>query len=336
MPNMFHIIPDGVAVMYDILTIGEILVEVLTKEVGQELGEPGILLGPYPSGAPAICIDQAGRMGVRCGIIAKVGKDDFGKLNLQRLREDGVDVSHVIETCENSTGVAFNTYFPDGERKFLFHFRHAACGELCAEDVDPEAVSQARFLHIMGCSITGSPSMGDAIMHAVRLAKDHGVKISFDPNIRPELLQGKVMDYYMEILSACDILLTGKSELRVLYGQDWESAVRRLLSQKDRIVVVKNGSQGTNFYSRTEAFSVATYPAVEVDPTGAGDCFDATFLAMICLGADNRTAVHYANAAGAFAVGKAGPMEGNTFKADLDDFLLSVPKAEERDIPLLF
>lgn len=322
--------------MYDIITIGEILVEVLAKEVGQELCKPGVLLGPYPSGAPAICIDQAGRMGVKAAIIAKVGKDDFGKLNLQRLSEDGVDVSKVVETTENSTGVAFNTYFPDGERKFLFHFTHAACGELCADDVNPEDICSSRYLHIMGCSITGSPTMGEAIMQAVRLAKQNNVKISFDPNIRPELLKGKIMDYYTEIMEASDVLLTGKSELKILFGEEWETAVRKLLAQKDRIVVVKDGSRGTRFYNRSEAFTVATYPATEVDPTGAGDCFDATFLSMVCLGSDYRTAVHYANAAGAHAVGKAGPMEGNTFKADLDRYLETAPKAAEQDIPMLY
>ena len=322
--------------MYDIITIGEILVEVLAKEVGQELCKPGVLLGPYPSGAPAICIDQAGRMGVKAAIIAKVGKDDFGKLNLQRLSEDGVDVSKVVETTENSTGVAFNTYFPDGERKFLFHFTHAACGELCADDVNPEDICSSRYLHIMGCSITGSPTMGEAIMQAVRLAKQNNVKISFDPNIRPELLKGKIMDYYTEIMEASDVLLTGKSELKILFGEEWETAVRKLLAQKDRIVVVKDGSRGTRFYNRSEAFTDATYPATEVDPTGAGDCFDATFLSMVCLGSDYRTAVHYANAAGAHAVGKAGPMEGNTFKADLDRYLETAPKAAEQDIPMLY
>ena len=322
--------------MYDIITIGEILVEILAKEVGQELCKPGVFLGPYPSGAPAICIDQAGRMGVKSAIIAKVGKDDFGKLNLRRLRDDGVDVSWVIETADNSTGVAFNTYFPNGERQFLFHFRHAACGELCAADVDANAIRQSKYLHIMGCSITGSPSLGEAIMYAVRLARESGVKISFDPNIRPELLKGQIMDYYTEILDACDVLLTGKSELRVLFGQDWEHAVAGLLKQKDRLVVVKDGSRGTNLFSRTDAFSVATYPATEVDPTGAGDCFDATLLSMICLGADYRTAVHYANAAGAFAVGKAGPMEGNTSKRDLDQFFTVTPKAAENSLPMLY
>lgn len=322
--------------MYDIITIGEILAEILAKEIGQELSKPGIFLGPYPSGAPAICIDQAGRMGVKAAIIAKVGKDDFGKLNLERLAQDGVDISRVVETSENSTGVAFNTYFPDGGRKFLFHFSHAACGELCAADVDKDAICASKYLHIMGCSITGSPSLGEAIMQAVRLAKENNVKISFDPNIRPELLQGKIMDYYTEILDCCDVLLTGKSELKILFGEDWEVAVKKLLAAKDRTVVVKDGSRGTLFYNRKEAFSVATYPATEVDPTGAGDCFDATFLSMICLGADNRTAVHYANAAGAHAVGKAGPMEGNTFKADLDKFLEVTPKAAEADIPMLY
>lgn len=322
--------------MYDIITIGEILVEVLTREVGQELSQPGVLLGPYPSGAPAICIDQVGRMGVKSAIIAKVGKDDFGKLNLDRLSGDGVDVSHVVQTEDNSTGVAFNTYFPSGERKFLFHFSHAACGELAPADVSREAICNSRYLNIMGCSITGSPSMGEAIMQAVRLAKENGVKISFDPNIRPELLKGKIMDYYQEILDACDVLLTGKSELRFLFGQDWEDAVRRLLQTKDRLVVVKDGSRGTNFFSRQEAFGVATYPATEVDPTGAGDCFDATFLSMVCLGADYRTAVHYANAAGAFAVGKAGPMEGNPFKKELDEFFRMHEKAPEQELAMLY
>lgn len=322
--------------MYDIITIGEILVEVLTREVGQELSQPGVLLGPYPSGAPAICIDQAGRMGVKSAIIAKVGKDDFGKLNLERLCSDGVDVSYVVQTEDNSTGVAFNTYFPNGERKYLFHFRHAACGELAPSDVSQEAICNSRYLNIMGCSITGSPSMGEAIMQAVRLAKRSGVKISFDPNIRPELLKGKIMDDYQEILDACDVLLTGKSELRFLFGQDWEEAVRKLLQAKERLVLVKDGSRGTNFFSRQEAFSVATYPATEVDPTGAGDCFDATFLSMLCLGADYRTAVHYANAAGAFAVGKAGPMEGNTFRSELDEFFRTHEKAPEQELAMLY
>lgn len=312
--------------MYDILIIGEILVEVLTEKVGQRFDCSGMLEGPFPSGAPAICIDQAGKMGTNSAIIAKVGNDDFGKLNLDRLRRDNVDVSHIITTDTNTTGVAFVTYFEDGGRQFIFHFAHAACGELCADDVQPELISNSRYLHIMGCSITASPTMGDAIMRAVRLAKENGVKISFDPNIRPELLSGQIMDYYKEIVAASDVLLTGKSELKILFGNT-DEAITQLLAEKDRIVVVKDGSRGTEVHTRQEAFRVGTYPAVEVDPTGAGDCFDATFLSMICQGASLEQATHYANAAGARAVSSRGPMEGNSTKAELDAFLASVPAA---------
>ena len=140
--------------MLDILTIGEILVEILTEKTGQVFYRPGVLLGPYPSGAPAIFIDQAARMGARCAIVAKVGQDDFARLNLERLSQDGVDVTPVIRTADNSTGVAFVTYYEDGSRQFIFHFAKAACGELSAADVDPALIADTRFLHIMGCSIT--------------------------------------------------------------------------------------------------------------------------------------------------------------------------------------
>ena len=318
--------------MADIITIGEILVEILTEEVDQVFYKPGKLLGPYPSGAPAICIDQAARMGASAAIIAKVGKDDFARINLERLKGSGVDVSHVIETAENTTGVAFVTYFRDGGRQFIFHFSKAACGELAPADVDEEAIRSARYLHIMGCSITGSPTMGEAILQAVRLAKKHGVRVSFDPNIRPELLHGKVMDYYNEIIEASDVLLSGKSELRLLFG-DEHAAVVDLLRGKDRIVVMKDGSRGTAVYTRTEALRMAVFPAKEVDPTGAGDCFDATFLAMLCEGAGLATACRYASAAGAKAVEKRGPMEGNSYRKDLEAFLAQHPDIKAETIP---
>lgn len=320
--------------MYDIITVGEILVEILTDHVGQKFSEPGTLLGPYPSGAPAIAIDQAGRMGAKAAIIAKVGKDDFAKVNLDRLTADGVDVSHVKVTESNSTGTAFVTYFENGDRQFIFHFSHAACGELAPSDINAEAVRNSKYLHIMGCSITASPSMGAAVMEAVRIAIESGVKISFDPNIRPELLKGQIMDYYNTILDACDVLLTGKSELKILFG-DADSGVRDLLSKKDRIVVVKDGSRGTELHTRAESFYTDTYKAVEVDPTGAGDCFDGTFLAMLTSGSDLKTAVRYANAAGALGVEKRGPMEGNSFRADLEAFMARNPEPKTRELPLI-
>ena len=340
--------------MYDIITIGEILAEILAEKPDQEFSRAGVLLGPYPSGAPAIAIDQAARMGAKTAILAKIGDDDFGLLNKTRLKESGVDVSHIIKTRDNSTGTAFVTYFSNGERKFIFHFTHAACGELCPEDVDEDLIKNTKIIHINGCSITGSPSLGEAIMKALRLAQKHQVKISFDPNIRPELLRGQVMDYIREITMAADFLLTGKAELPLLFddpipgsqGQNKEGhLIEKLLKQKDRIIVVKDGSRGTSFYPGRASFDqgsavqnsspqdsgmqgpfkIDPYPAEAVDATGAGDCFNGTFLALLCQGRDLRTAALYANAAGAMAVTKRGPMEGNSGPEELERIIRENP-----------
>src|SRR3954463_945640 len=78
-----------------IVTMGEILVEILATEIGQSFRRPGTLMGPYASGAPAIFIDQVAKSGSPCAIIGCVGDDDFGVLNVERLRADGVDVSGI-------------------------------------------------------------------------------------------------------------------------------------------------------------------------------------------------------------------------------------------------
>jgi sugar/nucleoside kinase (ribokinase family) len=321
--------------MYDIITIGEILAEILAEKVDQELSSSGTLLGPFPSGAPAIAIDQAARMGAGTAILAKIGADDFGLLNKNRLKQNGVDISHIIETPDNVTGTAFVTYYANGSRKFIFHFAHAACGELGPADVDEELIKNTRYLHIMGCSIIGSPSLGEAIMKAVRLAKKHKVRISFDPNIRPELLKGRIMDYYREIIDSADILLAGKSELAYLF-LNVESAITKLLEKKDRVIVVKDGAKYTYVYTKREAFRIEPFPAVEVDTTGAGDSFDGTFLALFCGGTDIRTAALYGNAAGARAVEKKGPMEGNTGRTVLDEFVRANPQISPENIDMLY
>jgi sugar/nucleoside kinase (ribokinase family) len=93
-----------------ILTIGEILVEIMATERGDGFLEPITLLGPFPSGAPAIFIDQAARFGQPAAIIACVGDDDFGRVNLNRFRRGGVDVSGVRIDREVATGSAFVPY----------------------------------------------------------------------------------------------------------------------------------------------------------------------------------------------------------------------------------
>ncbi len=75
--------------------IGDLLVEIMRPEVGDRLDEPGIFLGPYPSGASGIFIDAIARLGLKALFIGSVGNDDFGSLITKRMQDDGVDISHI-------------------------------------------------------------------------------------------------------------------------------------------------------------------------------------------------------------------------------------------------
>ena len=304
--------------MPDIVTVGEILVDILADRVGQTFLEPGVFHGPYPSGAPAIFIDQAAHMGCSCGIFAKVGQDDFGALNIARLKRDHVDVSHIVTDPGHTTGTAFATYQADGGRKFIFHFAESAAGYLTPDDLDEDYIAGAKYLHIMGCSISAGPRLSAAISAAVDIAVKHRVPVAFDPNLRPELLHGSApKKLFDKILAHASVLLTGAGEITALTGCGDAAVAAAGLAAGGKLVVVKNGSRDTVMYRRGNDLRIPPFPAAEVDPTGAGDCFDATFLAALCQGENTENAALLACAAGALAVQKRGPMEGVSAKEEI-------------------
>lgn len=304
--------------MAKLIGIGEILVEIMAEEVGQTFLKPGKFLGPYPSGAPAICMDQAARLGADCAMIACVGDDDFGKLNVERLRGDGVDVSGIVCRRDKVTGVAFVTYQQDGDRKFIFHFTDAAPGALSPADIRRDQLKDAEILHVMGCSLSASDTLREAVLEAAHTVKEAGGKISFDPNFRPELLGiAEIQAAFRWILENCDMLLTGRSELEMLTGEEGVAAAKRLLAGGVEIVVLKSGSRGARILTPDSDEVIPSYSVTEVDPTGAGDCFDGAILAMLLNGKTPAEAARIANAAGAFSVTRRGPMEGAATPADI-------------------
>src|SRR6185369_6595721 len=146
-----------------ILTIGEILVEIMATTPGQGFRETAELVGPFPSGAPAIFIDQVARLGQPAAIIGCVGDDDFGRINLDRLRRDGVDVSAVRVDAEAITGSAFVRYRPDGQRDFVFNIRQSAAALVELNDGARAVIDRAAHLHVVGSSLI-SPSMIETIL----------------------------------------------------------------------------------------------------------------------------------------------------------------------------
>lgn len=305
-----------------IITIGEILVEIMTVKKEQSFLEVGEYKGPYPSGAPAIFINQVAKVGSSCGIIGCVGTDDFGRINYNKLKKDGVDVSHIYFDDKETTGTAFVTYKDDGSRDFIFHLKNSAAGKVQEQWIDEEYFNDCNYFHIMGCSLFNE-NMRNAVRKTLKIVKKNNALVSFDPNIRKEILKDKeIKDMIDYIVEQCDILLPGEEELSIIAETiNEEKAVKRLLDKGLKYIIVKRGSRGCTIYNKEFTTSITPFEVNEIDPTGAGDCFGGTLISCLNQGLDIKSAVLYANAAGAMAVMHKGPMEGNSTLLEIKHFI---------------
>jgi sugar/nucleoside kinase (ribokinase family) len=315
----------GEEIMDGIWTMGELLVEIMRPRPDMGFTEIGEFLGPFPSGAPAIFIDTVARLGHNAGIIGGIGNDDFGFCVRDRLIRDGVDCSLVEVFPQGTTAVAFVTYFRDGSRKFIYHFDNtpAVLPRFKTESV----TAVPKFFHVMGCSVTANRDFGVSILEAAKHLTDQGASITFDPNIRPELMDEESLENSIRpLLDICTILLPGTTELMLVSGcTSIESAVDSLFtSEKLEMIVLKRGKEGCTVHTREGATDVPAYTVDEVDPTGAGDCFDAGFLCGLIEEKSPEDCGKIAAVAGALNAGVFGPMEGDISRETVDKIVQSL------------
>lgn len=299
--------------MKSIWTMGELLVEIMRPNKNMYHHIVGEYLGPYPSGAPAIFIDSAARLGVKAGIIGGIGKDGFGKNLKDRLSTDGVNLEFVTENANHSTAVAFVMYKENGDREYIFHIAKTAATEI---ELPDETIDDVGYFHVVGCSITSDPDFAKKIIEIMIRMKDNGATISFDPNIRPELLYGDMKETIQPVMDNCSILFPGAEELKIIAGCNTvEASAEKLFeNEKLEIIVLKQGSRGCRLITRKFDEFVPAYKIKQVDPTGAGDCFDAAFLYGLMQGMDYVQSAKIASAAGALNAMAFGPMEGKITK----------------------
>ncbi|MCR9109101.1 sugar kinase [Marivita sp. XM-24bin2] len=308
--------------MKKIIVIGEILVEIMADQIGDGFLTPLALTGPFPSGAPAIFIDQVAKLGQPCGIVSSVGCDDFGRLNISRLQSDGVDVSAISEDLTRPTGTAFVRYRQDGSRDFIFNIEHSACGQVDMTQAAQTLFDSADHLHVMGSSLS-SPTFIELNLRAAQLVKRRGGSVSFDPNLRKEMLKKDGMRQAMhQLLDQTDLFLPSGDELTLLTeASNEDDALAELFGKGISAVVHKKGSKGATFHDLQQSVTARAFSVDEIDPTGAGDCFGGAFATYWLRGTDPATALLRASASGALAVGKRGPMEGTSNAEEIDAFL---------------
>lgn len=305
----------------EVVSIGNMLVEIMRTELDQPLNLPADFAGPFPSGDTPIYIDTIARLGHSAGFIGAVGPDDFGRCLLDRFERDGVDSSQVAILPDQTTGVAFIAYFTGGSRKFIYHWRHAAAGRLDPKHVHPEFIESARWLHVTGCNLAASPSAKEACYTAVHLLSP-GARLSFDANIRPELLTiNQIRGLVQPAIERADVILPSLTEAAMLTGLETDEQGCRLWASQGKTVVLKMGPTGCRIYSRDRVIDVPGFPVQEVDPTGAGDSFCAGFTVALLENMPLEEAGRFANAVGALAVTKLGPMEGAPSRQQVVEFM---------------
>ena len=303
-----------------VITLGELIVEFASNEIDCGLKKITTFSGPYPSGAPAIFIDQASKVGAKTKIYGSVGNDMFGESLINRLKNDGVDTTDIQKLEGMSTGTAHVSYFSDRSRVFIFHIQGSA-----AEQVNLGNLPKEPFiLHISGASL-GIDSVRKNLLDLCSYTIRNGGKICCDPNIRKELsiARKEIKKILIKVLEQSEIIMPSMEDLELLYPNltTEQSCYALLNNEKTNMIVLKMGERGVKLITKNEEIKSPSYVVNEIDPTGAGDCFCGTFVGMMDIGYDTQTALEYANAAGALHVTNQGGMENNPTIKEIEQFI---------------
>lgn len=305
-------------------SLGELLVEFICTERDGHNQKAAPYVGPFPSGAPGIFIDQAAKIGGAAIFAGAVGDDAFGTVLQDRLAASGVrgDLIRVVPGVP--TGTAHVSYNSDGSREFVFNIAHSAAGHLPVADVAIAGFLKAetRVLHISGSTL-GDAAMRATAMQVCKGVKAGGVAISIDPNIRTELMTDAGYPADVRALMAmADYVLPSDADADLLFpGQGFADWSADLLAGGTKVVALKRGDKGALVRDADGTVDLPGHMVQAVDPTGAGDCFCATLVTLLANGRDLAFAATRANAAGAMAVQKLGPMEGNSTLPEVEAFL---------------
>ena len=186
----------------------------------------------------------------------------------------------------------------------------------------PEAsvLNGIKFFHVMGCSLMAEKRFANEIIKLMNGAAEQGGKISFDPNIRTELLHDQeVFNTVRSVLGKTSVFMPGEEELLLITGKRTiEEAVKYCFENPVlEILALKQGSRGSTVYTRDKVISMDVYPVAAVDATGAGDSFDGAFLCGLLEGKSIEETLKMASAAGALNTAAFGPMEGKISPEEL-------------------
>lgn len=273
---------------FDVVTLGELLIDMTDNGVSSQ---GNTLFEANPGGAPCNVLAMLAKFGHRTAFMGKVGQDIFGVKLKKTLDEVGIDTRNLVIDKNARTTLAFVETLPGGDRDFSFYRNPGADMMFTKNEIDVSLLENTKIFHFGTLSMTHD-GVREATKEAIKIAKENGAIISFDPNLRPPLWES--LDFAKEQvlygLSKCDVLKISDNEIEWLTGEkDYTKGVE-IIRQKNNIplILVSMGKDGSRAYYKKQGSEASDQGImVEVKPflqentietTGAGDTFGGCVL----------------------------------------------------------
>jgi len=265
----------------DLIGFGSAILDFAPINVGLPLSEVQGFT-PCAGGAVANTIVAASRLGIRTGFVGCVGDDEFGTFVLRDFERERVNISHVRRITGMATGIAFYALDKNGERRYVF-YRFPGYSDpestLKPDDIDAEYIARSRAIHFSEAMLRRGSSR-DAMLKALQISKKHGVKVSYDPNVRPVLWSDKneFREVQRKILGFTDVFLSTDDELMLITDtKSMKRAVEIIMELGPSILVIRHRDYYRVITANLDSL-VRLFEVRAVDTSGAGDAFDAGFL----------------------------------------------------------
>lgn len=293
----------------EVVTFGESMA-LLIAEGGKGL-EYTSNLTPSFGGAETNVAIGLSRLGHSVGWCGRLGDDPFGQRIYKMVRGEGVDVTRVSFTDEAPTGLMIRENA--GGRSSVYYYRKlSAASKMTPEHLDEEYIAGAKILHVTGITPALSTTCAETVAAAMDIAKQHGVKVSFDPNLRLKLWDVKAAQRVLLPLAfKADYFLPGLDELKLLYETESMDEIVARLGELSAVSIIKGGEDRTYILENGNLSSVPYYKVEHViDTVGAGDGFCAGFLAGLLREHSLEEAVRLGNLIGSQVIQTVGDWEG--------------------------
>uniref|UniRef100_A0A5B7C1Y3 fructokinase n=1 Tax=Davidia involucrata TaxID=16924 RepID=A0A5B7C1Y3_DAVIN len=318
-----------------VVCFGEMLIDFVPTISGLSLADAPAFK-KAPGGAPANVAVGIARLGGSSAFIGKVGEDEFGYMLADILKENNVNHEGMRFDPGARTALAFVTLRSDGEREFMFYRNPSADMLLQEAELDFNLIRKAKIFHYGSISLITEPCKA-AHIAAAKAAKDAGVILSYDPNLRLPLWPSAedAREGILSIWETADIIKISEEEISFLTkGEDPydDAVVRKLYHPNLKLLLVTEGPDGCRYYTKEFSGRVKGMKVDAVDTTGAGDAFVAGVLSQLAADVSLlqeedrlRDALRFANACGALTVMERGAIPAlPTREAVLNALLKSV------------